>query len=96
MINFYVTYKAKDDETRKAFYKEIKENEIITKTLAEDGCIRYDYYYPAESDTDILLWEQWESREHQKKHTAQTHFKTIGKIKEKYSIQSEVIIEEVK
>lgn len=94
MTNFYVTYTLKDKAARDAFYEEVKACGVIEKSLAEDGCIRYAYYYPADSENQILLWEQWESRQAQKVHTQQPHFKQLSEIKGKYPMETEVLIED--
>lgn len=94
MINFYVTYTLKDKAARDAFYEEVKACGVIEKSLAEDGCIRYAYYYPADSENQILLWEQWESRQAQKVHTQQPHFKQLSEIKGKYPMETGVLIED--
>ena len=94
MTNFYVTYTLKDRAAREAFYAEIKRSEIIEQSLAEEGCIRYAYYYPTDHETQIFLWEQWESRSAQKAHTQTPHFAQLGKIKEKYWMETEILIED--
>ena len=46
MTNFYVTYTLADPETREAYIKEVLASGVIEKSRAEDGCIRYEYFYP--------------------------------------------------
>lgn len=94
MTNFYVTYTLAEKEDRDRFYAEIKAAEVISESLAEEGCIRYAYFFPADSDNQIFLWEQWESREAQKAHTGQPHFKKLGEIKAKYRMETEIVIED--
>lgn len=94
MTNYYVTYTLKNKEDRDNYYREVRENGIIDKSRAEDGCIRYEYYYPAESETEMFLWEQWESRAAQKKHTQQPHFAVLGKLKEKYGVTADILVED--
>lgn len=89
MVNFYVTYKFENKEQRDGFIKAIKEARIAEITRDEEGCVRYDYFYPLDSDREIFLWEQWDSKEAQQAHTGQPHFATIGKIKEKYKAACE-------
>ncbi|MDO4545938.1 MAG: antibiotic biosynthesis monooxygenase, partial [Bacillota bacterium] len=67
---------------------------IADKSRAEDGCIRYEYFYPADSENQIFLWEQWESREAQKVHTRQPHFAELSQLKEKYGIETEILVED--
>ncbi|MCB6992573.1 antibiotic biosynthesis monooxygenase [bacterium 210820-DFI.6.37] len=94
MTNYYVTYRTDSKEARDGYFKEVKENGIIEKSRAEEGCVRYAYFYPADSDTDLFLWEQWESRDAQKKHTQQPHFAVLGTLKEKYNVKAEIVIED--
>lgn len=74
--------------------KEVLASGVIEKSRAEEGCHRYAYYYPAESDTQLFLWEQWESREHQKAHCQTAHFAQLGEIKAKYGAETEILIED--
>ncbi len=92
MVNFYVTYTMPTKEDRDGYYREVREQGIVDKSRAEEGCYRYDYFYPAESDTSLFLWEQWESREHQKAHCQTEHFAQIGALKEKYHVTAAIDI----
>ena len=94
MTNFYVTYTLPDPAAREGYMKEVLASGVIEKSRAEEGCHRYAYYYPADSDTQLFLWEQWESREHQAAHTRTEHFAQLGGIKEKYGAQTEILIED--
>ena len=94
MTNFYVTYILDSREDRDAFYGEVSASGVIEASRKEEGCIRYSYYYPADSENQIFLWEQWESREAQKRHTQQPHFKQLSELKEKYHMETEIQIED--
>lgn len=91
MKNFYVMYDFESKEMRDGFIEEISQKKIAETTRAEDGCIRYDYFYPVETDKKIFLWEQWDSAEAQQRHTEQPHFAVIGQIKEKYKAEMRFI-----
>lgn len=94
MTNFYVTYTLPDQDARDGYMKEVLDSGVIEKSRGEEGCIRYAYFYPVDSDHTLFLWEQWESREHQKAHCQTEHFAELGKIKEKYGAQTEILIED--
>ncbi|MGC2873639.1 putative quinol monooxygenase [Ihubacter sp. rT4E-8] len=94
MTNFYVTYTLECREERDAFFDEVKASGVIEASRAEEGCIRYSYYYPADAENQIFLWEQWESRDAQQRHTQQPHFKKLGRLKEKYRMETEIQIED--
>ena len=92
MKNFYVTYTFPSADSRDGFLQEVRLLADITRK--EQGCLRYDYFYPVDSENTLFLWEQWESAQYQEKHTKQPHFALIGKLKEKYSASSSVSVQE--
>ncbi len=94
MTNYYVTYSFSDENARRKFYEEVKAEKIPEKSREEKGCIRYAYFLDADSDNKMFLWEQWESRDAQKLHTQQPHFEALSKIKEKYVLDTEILVED--
>ena len=88
MLNLLVLYKAENGETLRRFYEEVKEAGLVEKSREEAGNLRYDYFFSADKENEILLVEKWESREAQKEHSGLPHFAELGKIKEKYNIQT--------
>ena len=94
MTNFYVTYRFKDNEACKAFYREVKASGAAEKTREEDGCIRYDFFFCADDETAMLLWEQWESRGAQKVHLNQPHYLEFAGIKERYGVKTDILVQD--
>lgn len=94
MTNFYVTYVLKDKETREAFYREVKNCGAAEKSRQEEGCIRYEFYYHADEDNKMFLWEQWESREAQAIHLKTSHYAEFSEIKNRYKVETNVIAED--
>lgn len=88
MYNLLVTYTAKDAQTIHAFYEEVSAAGIIEETHKEEGNLRYDYYFSCERANEILIVEKWVSREAQGYHDSLPHLITLGKIKEKYDIET--------
>ncbi len=88
MKNYHVTYTFPSKEARENFLREVTVPADISRK--EQGCLQYEYYYPAGSDTKLLLLEQWERAADQELHTKQPHFALIGKLKEKYGAVTEV------
>lgn len=84
-----VTYRAKPGQGR-AFLKEIAENGLRDTVLAENGCLRYDYYLANGNDDEILLVEMWLSPKHQSVHMSQPHMLKLAAIKEKYIESTDV------
>lgn len=69
---------------REAFITRVKEEGILAAVRAEDGCIRYDYYLSEKDPDEILLIEQWESKQHQQVHIEQPHMAQLRTFKNDY------------
>ena len=84
----HVTYRAKPGRGR-AFVRQITEQGLRERILAEDGCLRYDYYISCEREDTVLLVELWETAAHQAAHMAQPHMKQILTLQEIISTNAE-------
>ncbi|MGO4972002.1 putative quinol monooxygenase [[Clostridium] aminophilum] len=80
MIVLNVTYKCKPGMGEK-FLKVIDAEGLGSDCRAEDGNIKYDYYFPADGSDEILLVEKWRDAEALAEHGTQPHFARIGEIK---------------
>ena len=83
MYTIYVTFKCYEGK-REAFVEKLKEEGIVDAIRAENGCIRYDYYFAEKDPREILLIEAWETKEHQRVHIEQPHMARLREIKEGY------------
>ena len=80
MLKLSVNYFAKPGR-REEFLRRIVESGILTAIRKEDGCLRYDYYLSCQNEDEILLIEEWESREQKRVHMEQEHMKRLMDIK---------------
>ena len=71
-------------EKREAFIQKMKDTGILEAIRNEDGCMKYDYYLSEKDDNELLLIEQWESKQHQQVHIAQPHMAQMRSFKEDY------------
>ena len=69
---------------RAAFIERVKAEGVLEAIRAEDGCIRYDYYLSEKDPNELLLIEQWASKEHQQVHLDQPHMGTLRSFKGEY------------
>jgi len=69
---------------REAFIEKMKNDGILDAIRAENGCIRYDYYLSEKDPNELLLIEQWETKEHQQLHITQPHMEKMRKFKSDY------------
>ena len=87
MYTIYVVFKTVDGK-REQFIEKVKSEGIVDAVRAEDGCLRYDYYFSEKDKNEILLIEAWESAEHQKVHIAQPHMARLREIKPDYILST--------
>ncbi len=69
---------------REQFVDRVKAEGILDAIRAEDGCIRYDYYFSDKDAQEILLIEEWETQEHQRIHLHQPQMDALRKFKDDY------------
>lgn len=77
MYRLLVTYKFDNKKNRDGFYENVVDDKIDKISQKEDGCVRYEYELP-ELDTELILHEEWESKDAQQVHMQQP---TIGFLK---------------
>jgi quinol monooxygenase YgiN len=83
MYTIYVKFTCLPQK-REAFIEKVKESGVLSAIRAEDGCHRYDYYLSEKDANELLLIEQWESKEHQQIHLTQPHMDTLRSFKGDY------------
>ena len=54
MYTIYVSFICHEGK-REAFVERMKSEGVLAAVLAEDGCIRYDYYYSDKNPNELLL-----------------------------------------
>lgn len=89
MIYWNVCYKCKSG-TRELFYKELSEQDIRRKTLSEEGCLRYDFFFDAQDQDKLLLIEVWKDTEAQNDHHTTEAFYQLQDIKAKYCMDTAI------
>ena len=83
MFTIYVKFDC-FPEKREAFVEAVKKEGILSAIRAEDGCLRYDYYFSEADENELLLIEAWESKRHQEIHIGQPHMARLREIKDDY------------
>ncbi len=90
-MELLVTYHLKKGSAEE-FLRKLGEIGIPGLVRGERGCIRYDYYVPAEENGTLILLEEWESAELQALHLEQPHMKRLAQIKPDYVADTEVMV----
>lgn len=80
MIVLNVTYKCKEG-MRERFLEAVNAEGLAAASRAEEGNIKYDYYFPESSSDELLLVEKWRDADAFTFHCDQAHFKRLGELK---------------
>ena len=89
MYTIYVQFVCFPDK-REAFIEAVKKEGILDAIRAEDGCLRYDYYFSEADENELLLIEAWETKRHQQIHIEQPHMARLREIKDDYIISTKL------
>lgn len=83
MIVLNVTYRCKSG-LRDEFLESIMTEGIDEASRAEEGNLRYAYYYPADGSDELLLVEKWRDAEALAAHGRQPHYLRLKELKAEY------------
>jgi quinol monooxygenase YgiN len=83
MYTIYVKFTCLPNK-RSAFIQKVRETGVLDAIRRENGCLKYDYYLSEEDPNELLLLEQWETKEHQQIHITQPHMALLRSFKEDY------------
>lgn len=83
MYTIYVKFRCLPQK-REAFIQKVTETGVLAAIRAEDGCHKYDYYLSEKDPNELLLIEQWETKQHQQIHLEQPHMDTLRGFKGDY------------
>lgn len=86
-VNIY--YTGEHGNARK-FAKEMVSSGVVNDIRAEEGNIRYEYFYPMEDEETVLLIDSWENQHAIDIHHASPMMERIIRLREKYDLHMKV------
>ena len=86
-VNLYYTG---TNGSARAFAEEMVQTGIVTAIRAEDGNLRYEYFFPMDDPETVLLIDQWRDQEAIDVHHASPMMGQIAALREKYNLHMKV------
>lgn len=86
-INIY--YTGANLSARK-FAQEMVSSDVVDKIRAEDGNLKYEYFFPMEDDETVLLIDSWRDQSAIDAHHDSPMMAKISKLREKYDLSMRV------
>ena len=82
-VNLYYTG---TNGSARAFAEEMVQTGLVTAIRAEDGNLRYEYFFPMNDPETVLLIDQWRDQEAIDVHHASPMMGQIAALREKYDL----------
>lgn len=86
-VNIYYTGKGND---AKRFAEEMVSGGTVDRIRAEQGNLRYDYFFPMNDESTVLLIDSWENQAAIDAHHHSPMMNTIMSLREKYDLHMKV------
>jgi len=86
-INIY--YHGNNGNARK-FAEEMLSSGIVDDIRAENGNLKYEYFFPMDDPETVLLIDSWKDQDALDKHHATPMMQKIIELREKYDLHMEV------
>ena len=89
MITVNLYYTGKDGSARR-FAEEMESSGTADKIRAEEGNVRYEYFFPMKDPETVLLIDAWEDQQAIDRHHASPMMWTVTELREKYDLHMKV------
>ena len=86
-VNLYYTG---TNGSARAFAEEMVQTGVVTAIRAENGNLRYEYFFPMDDPETVLLIDQWRDQEAIDVHHASPMMGKIAALREKYDLHMKV------
>lgn len=86
-VNIY--YTGVDGNARK-FAEEMVLSGVVSDIRAEDGNLKYEYFFPMDDRETVLLIDSWENQQSIDVHHASSMMRKIIELREKYDLHMRV------
>ena len=78
-------YSAENGNARK-YVEEMESSGIAAKIRAIEGCLRYDYFFPADDPEGLLLIDEWENQAALDRYHSSPVMQEAAALREKYKL----------
>lgn len=84
-ITINIRYTGKNGGARD-YVKEMEESGIAARIRAVEGCLRYDYFFPADDPEGLLLIDEWADQEALNRYHSSPMMGEAAALRDKYSL----------
>lgn len=88
-ITVNIFYSGENGNARK-FVEEMTASGVVGDIRAEEGNLRYEYFFPMEDEETVLLIDSWKDQKSLDVHHASPMMSKITELREKYDLHMKV------
>lgn len=85
-ITINIRYTSEEKDGARQYVKEMEESGIADRIRAVEGCIRYEYFFPADDPEGLLLIDEWADQAALNRYHASPMMKEAADLREKYKL----------
>lgn len=83
-------YYSGEGENAKKFAEEMISSGVVDAIRAEDGNLKYEYFFPMKNDGTVLLIDSWKNQQSIDAHHSSPMMTKIIELREKYNLHMRV------
>lgn len=84
-LTINIRYSGENGNARK-YVQEMEESGIAARIRALEGCLRYDYFFPADDPEGLLLIDEWADQEALNRYHTSPMMEEAAALREKYKL----------
>lgn len=84
-VTINIRYSAENGNARK-YVEEMESSGIAARIRAIEGCLRYDYFYPADDPEGLLLIDEWADQAALDRYHSSPVMQEAAALREKYKL----------
>ena len=84
-ITINIRYTGENGGAR-AYVKEMEESGIAARIRSVEGCLRYEYFFPADDPEGLLLIDEWADQEALNRYHSSPMMQEASALREKYGL----------
>ena len=89
-LTINIRYSAENGNAKK-YVEEMEKSGIADKIRNIEGCLRYDYFYPADDTEGLLLIDEWVDQEALNRYHSSPVMKEAAALREKYKLGGRLV-----
>ena len=81
-----------EENKGKELYEAFENSEAVKNVRAEEGCEKYDFYFSEKRPNEVVLLEDWASKEALDAHAAGPYLPMVGEVQKQFNAKLKLYV----